>query len=649
MRYARNRLRPLGLSFLAALGLMAFTAVGAQGQSAGIWFDLVKPSEDQGEIHQATFTGTQEGQGSLLVPKLNMAIECEAADVEEGKLELGGVGHAQLKFLNCIVRSAALVTLGACKINEGKTITAKVKLLARLAEAHGNEVFVLAEALTGTSWASLKVENETGKFCSLSGEYSLSGTLALKILPGHEKVQLLIPYTNQALLGDAGLKVGENPATLDASATAELTGPLGLAGSLWGAESVQGQSAGIWSHSADGDPGRIHQATFTGTQEGQGSLLVPKLNMAIECEAADVEEGKLELGGVGHAQLKFLNCIVRSAALVTLGACKINEGKTITAKVKLLARLAEAHGNEVFVLAEALTGTSWASLKVENETGKFCSLSGEYSLSGTLALKILPGHEKVQLLIPYTNQALLGDAGLKVGENPATLDASATAELTGPLSLGGIPWGAEGVQGQSAGIWSHSATEATREIHSATFTGQQEGNGSLLVPGLNWAIECTAADVEEGKLELGGVGHLRLKFLNCITKTSALASFGACKIGNGKTITANFRLLARLAGAAHGNVPFVLAEPLTGTTWASLIIENETGKLCSIGGVYGLVGTFAFKVLAGDATPQLLIPYANQALLGDVFELGQHLGILDMSFTVELTGPPGLKGPFGVC
>lgn len=32
-----------------------------------------------------------------------------------------------------------------------------------------------------------------------------------------------------------------------------------------------------------------------------------------------------------------------------------------------------------------------------------------------------------------------------------------------------------------------------------TFTGMQEGNGSLLIPGLGAAIECTAADVEEGE------------------------------------------------------------------------------------------------------------------------------------------------------
>jgi len=237
MSNTKKGLRALGLSFLAVLGFMAFAAAGAQGQLAGKFLDA------GGELAvNTTATGVQEGKGSLLVAKLNMAIECETADVSEGLVtaqlvaevkdkegkvvhpHLAGTAHAKIKFLGCIVRTAALVTLGACKVGEGKTVTANVKLLAMLASAaHGNEPFVLAEPLDGVTFALVLIENETGKFCSLTGDYKAKGTLALKVLAGNVNPQLVVPFANQALLGDE-LLLGENPAVLDAAAKIELTG-----------------------------------------------------------------------------------------------------------------------------------------------------------------------------------------------------------------------------------------------------------------------------------------------------------------------------------------------------------------------------------------------------------------------------------------
>ncbi len=222
MGYARKGLRGLGLCFLAVLGLMALAA-GAQGQSPGKFLDA------GGELAiGTTFIGAQEGKSSLLVAKLNMAIECTTADVEEGVVALkegggvGGTAHARLTFLGCIVRSAALVTLGACKVGASKAFVARVKFLANLSSLHGNEPFILAMPLFG-EFARIEIENETGKFCSLTGAYLVSGTLALKVLAGLNKTQLVIPYANQALLFDE-FRLGTNPAVLDASATIELTG-----------------------------------------------------------------------------------------------------------------------------------------------------------------------------------------------------------------------------------------------------------------------------------------------------------------------------------------------------------------------------------------------------------------------------------------
>ncbi len=230
MGYARKGLRSLGLSFLAVAGLMAFGAAGAQGQLAGKFLDA------GGELAVGTtFTGAQDNAtGSLLVPAFNIAILCTATDFEEGKVtaklvagppHTPGTAHVKLLFLNCTVDTAALVPLGACKVGEGKTITAKVKVFAMLASAaHGEEPFVLAAALDLKQLALVLIQNETGKFCSVSGDYAVTGTLALKVLAGLKNPQLVIPYANQALLGD-GLLFNGHPATLDGSALVELTGP----------------------------------------------------------------------------------------------------------------------------------------------------------------------------------------------------------------------------------------------------------------------------------------------------------------------------------------------------------------------------------------------------------------------------------------
>ncbi len=242
MRGAKKGPRGLGLCFLAVLGFTAFAAAGAQGQGPGKFLDA------GGELAVGTtLTGAQEGTGSLLVAKLNVAIECAAIDFEEGVVTakltaelkehpvLPGTAHVKLLALNCIALTAALAPLTSCKIANSKTLIAKVKLLARLASAaHGNEPFILAEPLTEPTYATTTIENETGKFCSIAGVYNLTGTLALKVLAGNKNPQLLIPYANQALLGDAGLTLGTHATTLDGSTTVELTGPVGLAGAAFG-------------------------------------------------------------------------------------------------------------------------------------------------------------------------------------------------------------------------------------------------------------------------------------------------------------------------------------------------------------------------------------------------------------------------------
>ncbi len=221
--------------------------------------------------------------------------------------------------------------------------------------------------------------------------------------------------------------------------------------------------------------------------------------------------------------------------------------------------------------------------------------------------------------------------------------------------LGLMAFAVSGAQGQLAGKFLDAGGELAV---GTTFTGAQEGNGSLLIPKLNLAIECAASDFEEGKVtaklvavpHTPGTAHATIKLLGCVVKTAALAAL-PCHVEGG-SYTAKYKLLAMLASAADGEVPFVLAETLTaGQPIAVIKILNAVGKFCSISGTYNLTGTIAYKVLAGLNNPQLLIPYANQALLGDELLLGTNPMVVDKSFTIEITGPEAglIKAPFGVC
>ncbi len=228
--------------------------------------------------------------------------------------------------------------------------------------------------------------------------------------------------------------------------------------------------------------------------------------------------------------------------------------------------------------------------------------------------------------------------------------------------LGFMAFAAGAAQGQLAGKYLDAGGELAV---GTTLTGNHEGGFlALLIAKLNMAILCTATDVEEGvvttKLNAGpphtaGTAHAKIKFLGCTTLTAALAAFGACKIGEGKTITVRAKLLAMLASAAHNEEPFMLAEPLDiskepTAPFTTVIIENETGKFCPSTGAFVVRGTLALKVLAGLNNPQLIIPYANQALLGDELLFGGHPAVLDASLQIQITGPAGLTGAaFGIC
>ena len=104
---SKHVLRVLGLSLMAALGLMAVAASGAQAAN-------LTPAEWKhgkililGKVLHASVTGkSEEPPGKLLVPALGIEITCASFDVNSGLVNFTaeeGHGEATVLFLGCKV------------------------------------------------------------------------------------------------------------------------------------------------------------------------------------------------------------------------------------------------------------------------------------------------------------------------------------------------------------------------------------------------------------------------------------------------------------------------------------------------------------------------------------------------------------------
>jgi hypothetical protein len=238
----KHTLKALGLSLIAALGLMAFSAGAAQA------------GEIQVEGSAALATGrtvnaTQEGEGTLLVPSLNIEIVCKKLTAANTTVTSGPLGTASAEVLyeECVVWSIQKETeklievLTSCQILASGATKTKGHITAKgvgkiILHNANTETFLLAE---GAPFAT--VEFTKGIGCALTNPVKVSGAVVFKVVTGNlipsaanKVVKPLIEAskTLQKLIGDK-LLYGVNEAFIDGSALLELTGS--HAGLKWGA------------------------------------------------------------------------------------------------------------------------------------------------------------------------------------------------------------------------------------------------------------------------------------------------------------------------------------------------------------------------------------------------------------------------------
>ncbi len=226
MKLRKHGLRAIGLSLIAALSLMAFTAVSAQ--AAGEW-KIGGKTMSELKLTEETVTGKVEPELplKLLIKALNIYLTCPTIHVN-GVLLVGPVAsvHGTTTFLTCTVRSISpdeeLKACGVKSTGQAAGVIATAKINGEVILS-GAENVVLFKPSSGTTFTTVEI---TGASCAVKGTYPITGTSVFKL--GAEAKELLILSIEFA--GD-GLKFGESKAILDGSALAELTGA--KKGSAW--------------------------------------------------------------------------------------------------------------------------------------------------------------------------------------------------------------------------------------------------------------------------------------------------------------------------------------------------------------------------------------------------------------------------------
>ncbi|HWN08232.1 MAG TPA: hypothetical protein VNO50_02990 [Pyrinomonadaceae bacterium] len=192
MRGAKHGIRGLGLVVLAVIGVMAFTAVGAQAQVshelhlAGLTNPnpLASPATNSpgeflvnlGSALLATFIGEQLGKGYLLVQARDLKIECTGFDLTNGKINSSTDASAEAIFLGCVLLTHAGLPLEGCEFKELGIIKSSYLVLPIL---HGGVNYLLFEPLTGTNFTVISFK--AGQGCILPLNNPKTGSIVAKV------------------------------------------------------------------------------------------------------------------------------------------------------------------------------------------------------------------------------------------------------------------------------------------------------------------------------------------------------------------------------------------------------------------------------------------------------------------------------------
>ncbi len=218
MNYRRQGLRALGLSILAVLGMMAFTATAAQA-GGGEW--LIETSSGVKTTLKnlsglESITGEQEGLfNRLYILKLNLLVKCKKTVVSEAHIVSSPLGHgkATISFSTCEVTDLSLNPV-ACTLQE-PIVTKVLALLVK----HNGAGYILFSPQVGLKFALVK---SSGEFCTLPKEAEVKGHVVAEIKVKDEVNNLISTKLTLTLFPNHTLEYGAHVAHLEADALISL-------------------------------------------------------------------------------------------------------------------------------------------------------------------------------------------------------------------------------------------------------------------------------------------------------------------------------------------------------------------------------------------------------------------------------------------
>jgi hypothetical protein len=226
MRQRRYVLKVLGLSLLAVVGLMSFSAAA----QAHEWLIEKKVLGTGGwGLAEAPVGGTVL-LSLLLVPGIGLEIHCTDGEFS-GTILKGGSSHALILYLGCTVVGATL----QCQVHSpGKTNGfIHIEVLDELIE-HAGVLYDKFVPKTAPNFAKIEF---LGSECPLVGlSFNLTGSYASKV--GAEALFQLVESVNsttQSLL-KVGLTFGSESLQLDSITHVKITGPASVADKAWTAD-----------------------------------------------------------------------------------------------------------------------------------------------------------------------------------------------------------------------------------------------------------------------------------------------------------------------------------------------------------------------------------------------------------------------------
>jgi len=228
MKQGRHGIKILGLSLLAALGLMAIASSAAQASNF-----LILETEGGATKETGTATGTA-GTGKLLLEN-GLTIVCTAGEAN-ATLEAAGMAKATVNFSTCSVEGNKFCKVYptkadmTAKTNAGKLVATGLGTLI----LHETSHFLHIEGLGEKKTFSTIYTNTAAEGCTLPLENEVTGldVLALPNALTHSVNQVIRGLTpaEETLLGTLGighaLKYGNEGAKLDPAevTNAHLTG-----------------------------------------------------------------------------------------------------------------------------------------------------------------------------------------------------------------------------------------------------------------------------------------------------------------------------------------------------------------------------------------------------------------------------------------